>query len=142
MRKQIKTIYGICISIAMLIIILNGRFSANSVQSSIELCIQTVIPALFPFFILSCILNSCFIGQRFVFLDPIRKFCRIPSGTESILLVGLLAGYPVGAQLITDAYQQGALSKENAHRMLGFCSNAGPAFLFGMLATAFSKPAE
>lgn len=140
MKKQTKIIYGILSCMIMLIIIFNGRNAVRSIAEGIDLCLKTVVPALFPFFILSGILNSCFLGQRLPFMDPVRKLCRIPAGAESILFIGLISGYPIGAQLVADACSAGTLSKENAKRMLGFCSNAGPAFLFGMLAAAFSKP--
>lgn len=140
MKEHIKRIYGISASVAMLIIILNGKSAVSSIQSGIDLCLQTVIPALFPFFVLSGIINNCFIGQRFSFMTPLRRFCRIPAGVESVMLIGLISGYPVGAQLITEAHSTGTLSKADATRMLGFCSNAGPAFLFGMLTSVFSRP--
>ncbi len=140
MKKRTKCIYGISSCIAMLIIILDGRSAVSSIANGIDLCLRTVVPALFPFFVLSGIMNNCFFGQAFRFMEPVRKLCRIPAGTESILFIGLVSGYPVGAQLVTRAYASGSLSKENARRMLGFCSNAGPAFLFGLLSAAFSRP--
>jgi hypothetical protein len=56
----------------------------------------------------------------------------MPENTEIIFLLGLLGGYPMGAQCIRQAYDAGKLSRANAQRMLCFCSNAGPAFLFGI----------
>ena len=102
----------------------------------ITLCIRTVVPALFPFFILSVILSNSLLGTKSTFLE---KICKLPKGAASLLLVGLLSGYPVGAQLVAQAYADGNLSRKAAQRMLGFCSNAGPAFLFGMLAAQFEK---
>lgn len=132
--------YGILSCIAMLMIILDGKCAVWSAKNGLDLCLRSVIPALFPFFFLSGIMNSCFIGQSIPFTAPLRRLCRIPKGTESILFIGLISGYPVGAQLISDAYTKGTLTKENASRMLGFCSNAGPAFIFGMLTPTFSNP--
>ena len=139
MRRR-KLIGGVLSCIAMLIIIIDGKSAVSSIRGGVDLCLRTVIPALFPFFILSGIMNSCFLGQTFRFLAPLQRLCKLPAGTESILLIGLFSGYPVGAQLVSEAYAGKCLSKENAMRMLGFCSNAGPAFIFGMLATAFTNP--
>lgn len=140
MKRQRKVIYGVLACIAMVVIILDGNCAVNSVRNGIDLCLGIVIPALLPFFVLSGIVNRCFLGQNFRFLAPIQRLCKIPKGTESILFIGLLSGYPVGAQLIADAYANGNISKDDAKRMLGFCSNAGPAFIFGMLATTFTNP--
>lgn len=55
------------------------------------------------------------------------------------MLLGYVSGYPVGAQLITQSFREGKLSADAARRMLGFCNNAGPAFLFGMLSPLFDN---
>ncbi len=141
MHQGRKVMYGFLSCLAMLIIILDGANAADSVQNALDLCLQTVIPALFPFFVFSGIVNSCFLGQNFYYFERLGRLCRIPYGTESILLIGLISGYPVGAQLVSDAYNNQNITKETAKRMLGFCSNAGPAFIFGMIASAFTNPA-
>lgn len=141
MRKGKQTIKGLLAASAMLVIILDGTTAMRSMQDGIALCIRAVIPALFPFFILSGIINSSLLGRSVPFLQPIAKLCRIPKGAESLFIVGCLSGYPVGAQLIAQAYHNGQLDSATAKRMLGFCSNAGPAFLFGMLSPLFRNPA-
>lgn len=127
-------------ALAMLIIIFDTKTALIGANGGVQLCIRTVIPSLFPFFVLSGIINSRLLGQPMGLLRPVSKLCRIPSGAESLFLLGFLAGYPVGAQIITQAYKQGRLSKYTAKRMLGFCNNAGPAFLFGMLSPLFENP--
>jgi hypothetical protein len=78
-------------------------------------------------------MNNALSGASIPLLRPIARLCRIPAGTESILLLGLIGGYPVGAAGITQGYQAGTLSKRDSERMLSFCNNAGPAFIFGLL---------
>lgn len=56
-----------------------------------------------------------------------------------MLILGFLGGYPVGAQTIAQAYREDKISASVAKRMLGFCNNAGPAFLFGMFSVLFSN---
>lgn len=124
---------------AMLVMILDARTALLSAQSGLQLCIKTVIPSLYPFFVLSGIINSSLFGHDFRITGPVGRLCKIPKGGESLLFVGFLAGYPVGAQLIAQSYKNGSISKETAHRMLGFCNNAGPAFLFGMLSPLFAN---
>lgn len=123
----------------MLIIIFDTRTAVLSAQEGVALCVRTVVPSLFPFFVLSGVINSCLIGQKFTLLQPLGRLTKIPKGTESLVVLGFLAGYPVGAQLITQAYIDGNLKKDTARRMLGFCNNAGPAFLFGMVSPLFSS---
>ena len=139
MRRKNERTYAIISGILMLTVILDGKTALENAIIGIDLCLRTVVPSLFPFFILSGILNSSLLGQNIRLVRPIGRLCKIPSGSESILLLGLLAGYPVGAQLIGNAYRDGNLSRKSAARMVAFCNNAGPAFIFGILSTMFSS---
>ena len=139
MKKTQKPISAIIAALVMLVVILDTKTALVGASLGIELCIRTVIPSLFFFIFLSGIINSGLLGKEIHLLNPLMRICKIPKGSESILLLGFLAGYPVGAQIITQAYQQNQLSESDAKRMLGFCNNAGPAFIFGMLSVLFSK---
>lgn len=139
MRKQRNGLIGIFASLFMLIIILDAKTAISGMVTGIELCMKTIVPSLFPFIFLSGIINGSLLGQQISVLDPLCKLCNIPKGGESIMLLGFLSGYPVGAQTIAQAYREGSLSYNTARRMLGFCNNAGPSFIFGMLSVLFSK---
>ena len=140
MQNPQKPTAAIVAAWAMLIIILDTKTAIIGASSGLELCIRTIIPSLFPFIFLSGIINNGLLGQKVTLLNPLGRLCKIPKGSESILLLGFLAGYPVGAQVITQAYRQKQLSEAAAIRMLGFCNNAGPAFLFGIFSVIFSNP--
>lgn len=43
----------------------------------------------------------------------------------------------MGAQCIRQAYEKGTLTRDDAQRMLAFCNNAGPAFIFGISSALF-----
>ena len=121
----------------ILILILDGKTAIHGAAEGINLCIQTIIPALFPFFLFSILLTGSFVGSPLPILRPIGKLFRIPKDAESILIASFLGGYPVGAQAISVAYRNGQLAKGDAQRMLAYCSNAGPSFLFGIIAFMF-----
>ena len=129
---------GIGAALGMLVLILDSQTALQGAAEGIDLCIRSVIPSLFPFFLLSGILVKSLIGTRFPLLRPVGRMLGIPEGADSLLLSGFLGGYPVGAKSIRDAWACGSLSTEDAHRMLAFCCNAGPAFLFGIAAPLIS----
>lgn len=133
-------IQGMSAAICMLLLILDTRTAIAGAGEGIELCIKSVIPALLPFFPLSILLTSSLCGNRIRIITPFVKALGMPEGSESILISGFLGGYPVGAQCIRQCYDAQQLSREDAHRLLGFCSNAGPGFIFGMSAFLFSNP--
>lgn len=138
MEQKVHFGTGILSFLGLLVLILDAKTALSGAQSGISLCLNSVIPSLFPFFIVTSLARSIFLGKTIRILRPISRLCGIPEGAESLMLLGFLGGYPVGAQGIHDAYRYGAISKHDAKRMLGFCNNAGPAFLFGMLGSLFT----
>lgn len=128
--KHIKTaVVGLCITI----LILDAKTALQGAKEGITLCLTCIIPSLFPFCVLSKLMCSMLLGKKL----PFGHILGMPKGTESIFLLGLIGGYPIGAQCINDAYKSGAITQDDAHRLLGFCSNAGPAFLFGVMSCLF-----
>lgn len=134
-RNRYFVILGSVAGIFMLII--DGQTALTGASEGIELCIKTVVPSLFPFFVLSSMLTSSLMGTSIGFLRPFFHRLGVPSGAESLVVTGFLGGYPVGAQSVASAYRAGVLSKTTAQRMLAFCNNAGPSFLFGMVSSVF-----
>lgn len=124
--------------LGMLLLILDTKTALSGAAEGITLCLQTAIPSLFPFFILSSMATVGLSGLRLRFLAPLGRLLRIPAGSEALWFVGLIGGYPVGAKSIADANCAKRLSDQNSWRMLAFCSNAGPAFLFGIGSRLFS----
>ena len=123
----------------MLLLIMDAQTAIKGAQDGIHQVLYTVIPALFPFMITTSVLNQVLIGQHLPGLRGIRKACGLPYGAESVWILGLISGYPIGAKLIADAYKAGQLERRTAQRLLGFCSNAGPAFVFGIIGQMFSN---
>ena len=132
-----KYLYGIGAAAGMLVLILDGKTALAGARSGIELCLMTVIPALFPFIVLSVLLSGALLGASIPPLRPVGKILKMPAGTESLLLCAFLGGYPSGAVAVSEAFRAGSLSKDTAERLRSFCNNAGPAFLFGMTLSLF-----
>ena len=136
-RKSITIFFA---ALCFVTLIMDTRTGISGAAAGIDICIKTLIPSLFPFFTLSILLTSASSGQTLKILRPITKFCRIPAGSESFLIIGFLGGYPVGAQNIAFAANHDILPRKDAQRMVVFCNNAGPAFIFGFLGQLFDAP--
>lgn len=130
---------GLAAGIGMLILILDSKTALEGARAGLDLCIRTVIPSLFPFFVLSMVFTGALMGTSLRRLRPVGALCGMPGGAEPILISAFLGGYPVGAQATAAAWKSGQLSRQDAQRMLAFCSNAGPSFLFGMVAAMFPE---
>ena len=127
-------------ALGMLLLILDARTALTAAREGIDLCLRTVIPALLPFFLLSGILVGNLLGTSLPFAPSVGKWLGIPKGAESLLIPGFLGGYPTGAAAVQEAWKTGRIRKRDAERLLCFCNNAGPSFLFGMVAPLFSDP--
>ena len=132
-----KLLYSILSAAGVFVLILDGHTALVGASEGISLCINTVIPSLFPFIFLCSVLTNTMWGERFPLLIPIARAVGIPKGGESLLISSVLGGYPTGAQAIASAYCEKRLAWSDAVHLLSFCSNAGPAFLFGMLPIQF-----
>ena len=137
MKRHFRQLLGLLPAVGIMILIFDSKTALKGAAEGVDLCIRTVIPSLLPFFILSAAMTKSFPGNVIRLFSPVVKICGIPSGHEALLLIGLVGGYPVGAKCINQAYVSGTLDKHCAIRMLGFCSNAGPSFIFGIAATMF-----
>lgn len=139
--KPKNTVFScVLLAISLMILILDSQTSIQGARDGITLCVSVVIPSLFPFIFLSAMLPSRLLGSKIKGLRSLSRLCGIPEGAESVLVLSFLSGYPVGAGMVADAYRQGCISRLAASRMLGFCNNAGPAFLFGMVGSLFQNP--
>lgn len=136
MFKQ-KNIKLIVVLLGTLLLIFDGKTAIAGAKEGVALSLNTLVPSLFPFFVLSSMVTYSLMGQSIPLLAPIRKLCSMQKGSESLLAVGILGGYPVGAGSIHQALQNGYINEQEANRLAVFCNNAGPSFIFGVLGPLF-----
>lgn len=122
------------IILGMGVLILLPEMALQAAKDGLTLCFTAVIPALLPLWVLSALLTSQLWGSQSRLLSKIGQVFSIPQGAESLFIPAFLGGYPAGAGCIGKAYAEGKLEKKQAERLLGYCNNVGPAFLFGIVA--------
>lgn len=107
------------------------------VQNTLMMCCTNIIPALFPFFVLSDILIenlNCESLPGWIKRLYSKIFC-LPSSTLPVFVSGLISGYPVGASLSYNKYNNGSISKKCAERLISFTNNPGPMFVISVVGT-------
>jgi hypothetical protein len=67
------------------------------------------------------------------------RFFRVGGAGAAPLILGLISGYPLGAASVIDMYQSREIGKDEAERLLAFCNNTGPAFIFGVAGGAIFR---
>lgn len=119
----------------MVLLLWRSAVAAEAVRRGLTLCARSVIPALFPYFVVSGLFISLGfadeVGRR---LEPLtRRLFGVGGAGASAFFLGLLGGYPVGGRTVGQLYRAGRLSKDEAERLLAFCNNAGPSFILGVV---------
>lgn len=94
-----------------------------------------MVPALFPFMILSGILVRQNLTEAFTsFIYPLLgPLFKISKNGVYCLLLGFLCGFPMGARVIADLYERSKISKREAEYLLAFCNNIGPVYYITFL---------
>jgi len=106
-----------------------------AVREGLSLCARVLIPSLFPFFVLS----NLFVRRGYhqfvsAALRPVMgPLFGLPAGAAGALALGAVGGYPIGAATAFDLYGRGKLTGRETARLLCFCNNAGPGFVFGVV---------
>lgn len=118
--------------------------SAEAAREGLRLSLETVLPSLFPFFVLSSLAISSGVADQLA--HALERFMRplfsISGAGAGALILGLVGGYPVGARTTAELYRGGSLAKSEAERLLAFCNNAGPGFLLGICGGAVFQSAR
>ncbi len=119
----------------MILLLWRSAVAAEAVRRGLALCARSVIPALFPYFVVSGLFISLGfadgVGRR---LEPLtRRVFGVGGAGASAFFLGLLGGYPVGGRTVGQLYRAGQLSRDEAERLLAFCNNAGPSFILGIV---------
>ncbi|MFQ8837056.1 MAG: hypothetical protein ACLR8L_04000 [Oscillospiraceae bacterium] len=138
-----KLFQALALLAAFVLLIALPQAAADGVRSALTLCGRVILPSLFPFFVCSNLFlllgYSARLSARFG--GAAAKLLRLPPAAGSAFLLGLLGGYPAGAQAAGTLYARGELSGANAERALAVCNQAGPSFIFGVLGGAVFKSA-
>lgn len=132
-----SVIFGICLFFSMVALLVFPRITSEAVVSALRLCGSSLLPSLFPFFVCSeLMLRLGFTHLPARLLGRLmRPLFGVSPASSTALFLGAVGGYPSGAKAIADLWQSRTVSAEEAQQLLRFCSNAGPAFVLGVVGT-------
>jgi sporulation integral membrane protein YlbJ len=128
----------LCLLVTCLILL----FPKDAFEASIrgvEIWWKVLFPALFPFFVISEMLLGFGIVHFFgTILDPMmRPLFRVPGIGGFVMAMGFASGYPVGARLTSQLWEQKLVNREEGERLIAFTTTSDPIFLIGAVAVGF-----
>ncbi len=100
---------------------------------------EVLFPALLPFFIIAELLLGIglvhLIGSLF---DPMMKpLFRVPGYGGFIMAMGFASGYPIGARLTAQLWEERLINREEGERLVAFTTSSDPIFLIGAVCVGF-----
>ncbi len=128
-----KYFFTVLFLLFTLTLILFSSTNLSAAQNGLKLWANSVLPTLFPFFIateLLCRTNFVQILGKFLnkFMKPVFN---VPGESAIAIIMGIISGYPVGAKVVCNLYDNKICSKSEAERLLAFTNNSGPIFILG-----------
>ena len=129
--RKIKKLISLVIIIYLAFALISCRAVGNSIKNTLKICVFTLLPALFPFMILSNFISQTDLREDFTrtFGFISEKLFHCPRKYAHILFLSLIGGYPVGAIMINSALEKGDMSYLDGEKLLCFCVNCSPAFI-------------
>lgn len=116
----------------------------NTISYSLNIWVNTLIPSMFPFFVIADILINYGITNyipNFI-TNILCKFFNISKTCASIFLLSLISGFPSSARNIKNYYKKGFLSLEEANHILLFTHFSNPMFILSTVAVFFLNNAK
>lgn len=144
MNKYLKFLLIICLLYLTTSMIFAPDICISAGRNAVMLCLETVIPTLFPFFVCSGLFTA--LGAGVIcsrYLSPLmRPLFGVPGSGGLAFILGIVSGYPTGAACVADLYRNGCCTKSEAERMTAFCNNSGPLFIIGVVGVGILGSAE
>ena len=140
MKKRYINITIIIFCIFFLIeLILNRNLIFDTVGFSLNIWITSILPSLFPFFILSDILNSYNIIYYIpkIIKNIFKKTLNISDNALFVFFISMLSGFPSNARNIKILYKENKITKNESEHLLFFTHFSNPMFILGTLVTIF-----
>lgn len=140
LKNKLALLAAFC---AMAALIMSTAEVISCCRSALSLCLELILPSLFPFFVVSGLLNRLGLpGYMGKLLSPAaERLFNVSGAGASAFFIGITGGYPMGASYIADMHEQGQISAEEASRLLAFCNNSGPAFIIGAVGAGVFRSA-
>ncbi|MBE6625552.1 MAG: hypothetical protein E7628_00005 [Ruminococcaceae bacterium] len=138
-RKITSSIGAMAVSLCLVLLLIFEKTATHEAVSALTLSVKRVIPSLFPFMVLSDIIISMDLLMPIYSLIPTEKLFRLPRCTASVILCGLLCGFPIGAAGAAKLYAEGKINRREAEVLCAVSSHASPAFLIGVVGSIWGS---
>ena len=100
---------------------------------SMEIWKANIFPSLFPFFILSDLINYGFIEISSNFFSPLMRLFKIKCECAYIFILSIFSGFPSNSKYTKELYDMGVINEYEATKVLTFTHFSNPLFILGTI---------
>ena len=134
MVKNVNTLFSITIFLSLIaisLILSFGRGFSLLTLEGINLWLALILPAMLPYFFITAVLSSLSITSKISgrFSPLTTRLFNTSGACGYAFFMSLIAGYPIGAKIVCDLRESGAISDSEGVRASTFCSTSSPMFL-------------
>ena len=140
MKEKIFNILIILLSLFVLMqLLINKSIIYSSVIYALNIWVNSLIPALFPFFIISDILINYNITNYIprIFKNFCKHLFNISDNMLTILMLSMVSGFPSNARNTRLLYDKGIINLEEANHILIFSHFSNPIFILTTVGVFF-----
>lgn len=125
----------------LVLLLISPTVSFEYMRGSLKLCVQSLVPSLFPFMIISDFLISSDTGKilKALFAHPLSFIFGTSREGSFAVLLGFLCGFPIGAKSSLKLYEENKISHTELCHIMSFCNIPSPAFMCGAVGLLFQN---
>lgn len=125
----------------LVLLLISPAVSFEYMRNSLKLCVQSLVPSLFPFMIISDFLISSDTGEllKALFSRPLSFIFGASREGSFAILLGFLCGFPIGAKSALKLYDENKISHTELCHIMSFCNIPSPAFVCGAVGLLFQS---
>jgi sporulation integral membrane protein YlbJ len=128
-----------CLGTVALLMTLYPGPSLTAALRGLSIWWDILFPALLPFFVIAELMLGFGLVHFFgALLDPMmRPLFRVPGIGGFVMAMGFASGYPVGAKLTAQLWEQRFVNRDEGERLVAFTTTSDPIFLIGAVSVGF-----
>lgn len=139
MKKNVG--WSVLLFLTLIPMLYHADYVTEGAKYGLLLWYQSVVPALFPFMVISGLIVSG--GAISIIMAPVHRLLRLILPVTSngcyVLAAGLLCGYPMGAKTCADFVREGRISLKEGQFLMAICNHPSPVFLLGYVYPFFAE---
>ncbi len=102
--------------------------------NALRVCFSSVVPALFPFMVLSSLYVDTFAADtNGPLIRLLQKIFGFSAWGTGVFICGMLCGYPIGAKCAAEQYKSGNITSSEAETLIACANKSGPLFVIGVV---------